>query len=148
PPPAGPRARRPLRRGPQPDGRPPRAAPRARRLVPLLPGRPEGRPALRAGPAQHDPLLRDVHLRRQPGARRHGRGPMSRACRVLIVDDEPNVRLVCRAALEADGYEVAEAGDGEEAVDRLRGAPVDLILLDLRMPLLDGLETLRHLREV
>jgi CheY-like chemotaxis protein len=73
---------------------------------------------------------------------------MSRACRVLIVDDEPNVRLVFRAALEADGYEVVEAGDGEEAVDRLRGAAVDLVLLDLRMPLLDGLETLRHLREV
>jgi DNA-binding response OmpR family regulator len=73
---------------------------------------------------------------------------MSRARRVMIVDDEPNVRLVFRAALEADGYEVAEAGDGEEAVDRLRGAPVDLILLDLRMPRLDGMETLRHLRAV
>jgi DNA-binding NtrC family response regulator len=66
----------------------------------------------------------------------------------MIVDDEPNIRLTARAVLEADGYQVVEAGDGEEAVERLRREPVDLILLDLRMPLLGGLETLRHLREV
>ncbi len=52
-----------------------------------------------------------------------------------------------RMTLETDGYEVVEAEDGEVALDSLRGSPVDLILLDVRMPLLDGMETLRNLRE-
>jgi DNA-binding NtrC family response regulator len=67
------------------------------------------------------------------------------AAQVLIVDDEPNVRLVFRAALESAGYEVIEAGDGEEALGLVRGRPFDVVLLDLRMPRLDGLETLRRL---
>ena len=66
---------------------------------------------------------------------------------ILIVDDEPNVRLVFRTALESSGYAVVEAGDGGSALARLRKSPADLILLDLRMPGLDGIETLRRLRE-
>lgn len=73
---------------------------------------------------------------------------MDRAPRIMIVDDEPNIRLMSRTTLEGDGYEVIEAGDGETAVDLSRRSPVDLIFLDIRMPLLDGLETLRHLREI
>ena len=65
----------------------------------------------------------------------------------MIVDDEPNVRLVFQIALESAGYAVVEAADGEEALARLREAPIDLILLDLKMPVLDGMETLRRLRE-
>lgn len=72
---------------------------------------------------------------------------MNRATRILIVDDEPNIRLVFRTSLEADGHTVVEAGDGEEALAMLRKEPFDLVLLDLRMPMVDGMETLRRMRD-
>jgi DNA-binding response OmpR family regulator len=72
---------------------------------------------------------------------------MNRSPLILVVDDEPNVRLVVRTALEAEGYGVVEARDGEEALARLRDRRFDLILLDLRLPVLDGMGTLRRLRE-
>ena len=74
--------------------------------------------------------------------------PARRAPRVMVVDDEPGIHLMARTTLEADGCEVIGATDGEAALEALRNTPVDLILLDLRMPLLDGLETLRHLRQI
>jgi DNA-binding response OmpR family regulator len=66
----------------------------------------------------------------------------------MVVDDELGIRLMVRTTLEADGCEVIAAADGESALEALRDTPVDLILLDLRMPLLDGLETLRRLRQI
>jgi DNA-binding NtrC family response regulator len=72
---------------------------------------------------------------------------MSRPAKILIVDDEPKIRLVFRTALETDGHAVAEAGDGDEALARLRRERFDLVLLDLRMPLLDGMEVLRRMRD-
>ena len=74
--------------------------------------------------------------------------PAGRAPRIMVVDDEPGIHLMARTTLEADGCEVIGATDGEAALEALRDTPVDLILLDLRMPLLDGLETLRHLRQI
>jgi DNA-binding response OmpR family regulator len=72
---------------------------------------------------------------------------MSGASKVLVVDDEPGVRLVFRTTLEAAGYEVAEAADGGSALDAVADGPVDLMFLDLRMPGMDGREVLRHLRD-
>jgi DNA-binding response OmpR family regulator len=66
---------------------------------------------------------------------------------VLIVDDEPNVRLMLRTTLESTGYRVAEAADGLAALTQLREAAFDLVLLDLRMPNVDGISTLYRLRE-
>jgi DNA-binding response OmpR family regulator len=66
---------------------------------------------------------------------------------ILIVDDEPNVRLMLRTALESAGYRVVEAPDGLVALEQARTAACDLILLDLRMPRLDGMATLARLRE-
>ncbi|HEV3166855.1 MAG TPA: response regulator [Isosphaeraceae bacterium] len=72
---------------------------------------------------------------------------MSGQANILIIDDEPNVRLVFRTALESAGHIAAEAVDGEAGLMWLRGFPADLVLLDLQMPRLGGLkmlETLRH----
>jgi DNA-binding NtrC family response regulator len=66
---------------------------------------------------------------------------------VLIIEDEPNVRLVFRTALEAEGYRVSEAADGESGLVALRREAVDLVLLDLKMPVCGGMETLRRLRD-
>jgi DNA-binding response OmpR family regulator len=66
--------------------------------------------------------------------------------RVLVVDDEPHIRAVLRGYLEADGFAVSEAADGEAALRSLRQDPPDVVLLDVMMPGLDGLEVLRQLR--
>ncbi len=65
---------------------------------------------------------------------------------VLVVDDEPHIRQVLRGYLTSDGHEVLEADSGERALELLGGAPVDLVLLDVMLPGIDGLETLRRLR--
>jgi DNA-binding response OmpR family regulator len=67
--------------------------------------------------------------------------------RILVVDDEPNVPLVFRTALEAAGHAVTTADDGQAALDAVGQAPADLVLLDLRMPGMDGMDVLRLLRE-
>jgi len=67
--------------------------------------------------------------------------------RILIVDDEPAHRLMLRAHLEEAGFQVLEAASGQEALDLLAVEPVDLILLDLMMPGLSGLEVLERLSE-
>src|SRR5262245_15291046 len=72
---------------------------------------------------------------------------MSDAARVLIVDDEPSVRLVFRTTLESSGYEVAEASDGNLALQLMHEREFDVVLLDLRMPQFGGMETLERLRE-
>jgi DNA-binding response OmpR family regulator len=66
--------------------------------------------------------------------------------RILIVDDEPNVRLGYRATLEAEGYSITEAHCGAKALDDLAGGSFDLAILDLRMPDMDGLELLGEMR--
>ena len=65
---------------------------------------------------------------------------------VLVVDNEPHIRAVLRGYLEAAGFAVAEAGDGEAAVAAVRRDPPDLVLLDVMLPGLDGIEVLRQLR--
>jgi DNA-binding NtrC family response regulator len=71
---------------------------------------------------------------------------MAETTRILIVDDEPNLRLVFRTALESAGYAVFEARDGQEALELIHGDSFGLVLLDLRMSGTDGMETLRLLR--
>ena len=66
---------------------------------------------------------------------------------VLIVDDDARLREFVRVNLEAEGYEVREAGDGEEALVALGERSPDLILLDVMMPQVDGWETLRRIQE-
>jgi DNA-binding NtrC family response regulator len=67
--------------------------------------------------------------------------------RILIVDDEPNLRATLRMTLESEGHRVSEAASGEEAIGRAARGGIDLVLLDVRMPGIDGLETLERLRD-
>jgi DNA-binding response OmpR family regulator len=71
---------------------------------------------------------------------------MNRHRRILIVDDEPNVRLVFRTTLEATGAEIALADGGTAALDWLGANVADLVLLDLQMPDLGGMAVLERLR--
>jgi two-component system KDP operon response regulator KdpE len=66
---------------------------------------------------------------------------------VLVVDDEPQIRRALRLALGANGYAVREAATGSEALDRLAERPPDLVILDLVLPDIDGVEVCRRLRE-
>jgi two-component system KDP operon response regulator KdpE len=66
---------------------------------------------------------------------------------ILVVDDEPQLRRAMRATLTDLGYSVIEAKTGEEALELLRHETADLILLDLNMPGIGGLETCRAIRE-
>jgi DNA-binding response OmpR family regulator len=67
--------------------------------------------------------------------------------RVLVVDDEKKIRDLVAAYLRADGFEVAEAEDGSEALAKIQRAEPDLVILDVMMPGLDGIEVLRELRK-
>ena len=67
--------------------------------------------------------------------------------RILVVDDEEHLRRMMRLTLEASGYDVAEAADGEEGLKQFGdGTQFDAVLLDQRMPGMDGLETLRRMK--
>ncbi len=66
--------------------------------------------------------------------------------KILIVDDEKSIRTLVRSYLEAEGFEVLEAGDGNEAITAARSAQPDLVVLDVSMPVLDGIEALREIR--
>jgi len=66
---------------------------------------------------------------------------------VLVVDDEPDIALICRLALTLAGFDVAERDTGEGALDFLASESPDVVLLDLRLPDLSGWEVLDRLRE-
>jgi DNA-binding response OmpR family regulator len=72
---------------------------------------------------------------------------MERRSTVLLVDDEESVQKLLTYPLEREGYTVVQARDGEEALERYRETPVDLVILDLMLPKLDGLAVCRRLRE-
>lgn len=65
---------------------------------------------------------------------------------ILVVDDEPQIRRVMRTTLSAAGYTIVEAHTGEEALEQIRNERPDLLLLDMNMPGLGGLETCREIR--
>lgn len=65
---------------------------------------------------------------------------------ILVVDDEPQIRRVMRTTLSSQGYAITEARSGDEAVNKLRQEHVDLVLLDINMPGLSGLDTCREVR--
>lgn len=70
-----------------------------------------------------------------------------RSARILVVDDEPIPRMAIAEGLNLMGYLADEAGSGDEALKKLAAQPYDLMLLDLRMPGLDGVEVMRRARQ-
>jgi two-component system, NtrC family, response regulator PilR len=68
--------------------------------------------------------------------------------RILVVDDEPSMREMLRIVLRRDGYEVLIAENGKQALERLRSEPIDLLLSDIRMPDLSGVEVLRAAKDL
>ncbi len=70
------------------------------------------------------------------------------AKRILVVDDEASIREALSKVLRAEGYEVALAETGAEAIERYSGEPIDLVLLDLNLPVKNGWETLEWLPRI
>jgi len=69
------------------------------------------------------------------------------AARILLVEDEPSLVETVRYALEREGFGVAVARDGREALDRFAAEPPDLVILDLMLPVVSGLDVCRRIRE-
>src|SRR5437764_11870375 len=67
--------------------------------------------------------------------------------RILVIDDETAIREAIKMTLEYEGYRVDEARSGQDGLDRATKTPFDAILLDIKMPILDGIEVLENLKE-
>lgn len=67
--------------------------------------------------------------------------------KVLIVDDEPDFRELMTFWLQSKGYTVNSAADGQEAIKAVKASAPDIIFMDLRMPVMDGLEAIKRIRE-
>ena len=66
--------------------------------------------------------------------------------RILVVDDEEDIRTELAEYLEIKGYQVEVAGDGREALDKLEAVPADVVVADIKMPRYNGYELIRQLR--
>ena len=67
--------------------------------------------------------------------------------KILVVDDEPSIRDLVQMILENEGYHVITAGNGVEAIERVRSEKPDLVLLDVMMPAMNGFEVCRRLKD-
>ena len=65
---------------------------------------------------------------------------------ILLIDDSPSIRMLMRTVLERENFKVVEAVDGEDAIDKLDGQPLSIIVSDVSMPRMDGLSFLRYVR--
>ena len=84
----------------------------------------------------------------QTNVAQHASAPVAEGGRVLIVDDDPELRALARLSLIKGGFTVLEAGGAVEALEMIGKNPPDMIVLDVLMPEVDGLEMLRRLREL
>jgi two-component system response regulator AtoC len=67
--------------------------------------------------------------------------------RILVADDDPDIRVLLKTFLEDEGYTVSEAANGQDALDGVRSGSYDLVLLDMRLPGMTGMDVLKQLRE-
>lgn len=68
--------------------------------------------------------------------------------RILLVDDEEGIQLLYREEFEEEGYEVISAYNGEEAIEKFKQDPPDVVILDINMPGMNGIEVLRRMKEI
>ena len=68
--------------------------------------------------------------------------------RILLVDDEDGIQLLYREEFEEEGYEVVSAYNGEEALEKFSQEPPDVVILDINMPGMNGIEVLRRMKEL
>ena len=66
---------------------------------------------------------------------------------ILLIDDDPLVAFTVERMLQGDGYEVIRAADGDKGLKLLKSQPIDLIITDIIMPVKEGIETIREIRE-
>ena len=66
--------------------------------------------------------------------------------RILVVDDEPHIVSLVTRALRAEGFDTVSVDDGQEALDAAQGDDIDLVILDVGLPSMDGFDVLRALR--
>jgi len=90
-----------------------------------------------------DRIIMDV----QPIARTTQMKPAA-AARILIADDDPSSRQLLRSILESSGYEVVEAEDGIQVLERAPDFAPDLVILDIQMPKMDGIDAAKALRNI
>jgi len=93
------------------------------------------------------PLLPEWTLTRQAQQARRRPGPSTPTARIVVVDDEPQIRELLKAALQREGYAVSTYGDGREALREIEREPVDILITDLRMPTISGLDLIRTAKE-
>jgi len=67
---------------------------------------------------------------------------------ILLVDDEDSIHLLYRDELQEEGYTVESAFSGEEALEKLKSSTTDLVILDINMPGMNGLEALRKIKDI
>src|SRR5205085_10066619 len=75
------------------------------------------------------------------------REEMKQKINILVVEDEPVTLALITRRLEAEGYDVTTAEEGEQAIVKIRERIPDLVILDIMLPVLDGLQTLRFIKE-
>ncbi len=68
--------------------------------------------------------------------------------RILVVDDEENIRILFKEELEEEGYTIELASNGYEAIEKVRQTPFDLVVLDIKMPGIDGIQTLNEIKKI
>ncbi|HUH00578.1 MAG TPA: response regulator [Kofleriaceae bacterium] len=102
--------------------------------------------ALRAGADDFLPKPIEPDAFRETGARLIAEAGRARAPRILVVDDEPMIRTICRDVLENAGYHVMDAPDGTSAIAVAKRHKPDLMLVDVMMPDLDGFQTAERFR--
>src|SRR5689334_5462278 len=121
----------------KPPGKPPPAV--SELMTPTL--------ALVGGPVSSEPVSAESRAATPSSATFTCTRDHSRMARVLVVDDEPAVRRALERALRLENHDVQLAADGEEALDALATKPADVVILDVMMPRLDGLEVCRRMRQ-
>ena len=73
---------------------------------------------------------------------------MEKKKKILHVDDEQGILLLYQAELEDEGFQVESANSGEDALEKFKAAPPDLVILDINMPTMNGIEVLRQMKEM